>query len=64
MTGEYTTATLHFVKGGIYIECEDLGLGAFCADGNGLMKEVQTIDDMMNPDSRFVLTEKGEQMFN
>jgi len=48
----------------MYIECEGLGLGAFCTDGNGLMKEVQTIDDMMNPDSRFVLTEKGEKEFN
>lgn len=61
MTGEYATATLHFFKGCIYIECEDLDYGAFCTDGNKLMKSVQAIDEMMNPDSRFFITEKGEK---
>ncbi len=61
MTGEYATATLHFVKGGVYIECEDLDYGAFCTDGKGLMKSVQAIDDLMNPDSRFFITKKGKK---
>lgn len=61
MTGEYATATIHFVGGGIYIECEDMGYGAFATDGKGLMECIQTIDDIMNPNSVFRLTEKGEK---
>lgn len=61
MTGEYATATLHFVKGGIEIECEDMGYRAFAIEAKGLMKCIKTINDFMNPDTKFYITEKGEK---
>lgn len=63
MPGEYAQATIHFFEGGLYVECEDLDIGKFIPVGNGnaLMDIINEIDDIMNPDSRFSITEKGEE---
>lgn len=66
MTGEKTTATLHFFEGGIFIECEDLDIGRFIkqGDGNALLEAVNEIDCLTDPNATFSLTEKGLEEYN
>ena len=64
MTGENTTAVFHFFDNGIYIECEDLGIGKFVTKGNGnaIMDILNSIDDVTNSSTTFVLTKKGKKI--
>ena len=64
MTGENTTAVFHFFDNGIYIECEDLDIGKFIAkgDGNAIMDILNQIDEVTDPYTTFVLTEKGKKV--
>ena len=64
MTGENTTATFHFFDNGIYIECEDLDIGKFVANGNAIMDILNQIDDVTNSSTTFVLTKKGEALLD
>lgn len=64
MTGENTTAILHFFDNGLYIECKDLDIGKFIpsGDGNALMEVINDIDDLTNPNTTFFLTEEGGKL--
>lgn len=64
MTGENTTAIFHFFDNGIYIECEDFDIGKFIpkGDGNAIMDTLNDIDDLVNSEARFVITEKGKKL--
>lgn len=66
MTGENTTAVFHFFDNGIYIECEDLGIGKFVTKGNGnaIMDILNSIDDVTNSSTTFTLTEKGKALLD
>ena len=66
MTGENTTAVVHFFDNGIYIECKDLDIGKFIAkgDGNAIMDILNQIDDVTNSNATFVLTEKGNTLLD
>jgi hypothetical protein len=64
MTGENTTAIFHFFDNGIYVECEDLGIGKFVTkgDGNAIMDIINSIDDVTDSSTVFKLTEKGKKI--
>lgn len=59
MTGEYTTATLHFFEGGIFVECEDIDFGRFIptGDAEALVKAIAEIDTDTNPDTVYTLVD-------
>lgn len=63
MPGEYAQVTIHFFENGLFVVNENLDIGKFIPSGNGnaLMDVLNEIDDIMNPESRFVLTEEGEK---
>lgn len=64
MTGENITAIFHFFDNGIYVECEDLGIGKFVTkgDGNAIMDIINSIDDVTDSSAVFKLTEKGKKI--
>lgn len=64
MTGENTTAIFHFFDNGIYVKCEDLGIGKFVTkgDGNAIMDIINSIDDVTDSSAVFKLTEKGKKI--
>ena len=64
MTGENTIAVFHFFDNGIYVECEDLDIGKFVTkgDGNAIMDILNQIDEVTDPSTTIVLTEKGKKI--
>lgn len=64
MIGEYASATLHFYKSGIFIECKELDIGEFIPKGNGnmLMSVLNDIEDCTNPEAKYIITEKGKEL--
>lgn len=57
-----TTITLELFKSGIHLMCEDTGHDEFIphGDGNELMKYINQIEDITDPDATWELTEKGK----
>ena len=60
------TIILDMYKSGLHLTCEETDHDEFIphGDGNKLMKLLNTIQDVTDPDARWGLTEKGEYMAN
>ena len=64
MTGERATAIFHFFDGGIFIECEDLGKFIPAGQAKQIIDTLNEINQLTDPDTRFLITEKGEKVLN
>lgn len=66
MSKNYATVTLKFFKAGIYAECEDLELTEFISKGDGqaMMDFLNEVDEFSDPDTTYVITEKGKEYLN
>ena len=62
MTGENASAKLHFFDNGIFIECNELGIGKFInqGDASGLMEVINDIDVSTNNNTVFTLNDNKE----
>ena len=58
------TIILDMYKSGIHLTCEDTDHDVFIphGDGNALMKELNAIYDVTDPDATWELTEKGKRV--
>jgi hypothetical protein len=58
----YATIVLELFKSGMHVTCEEAEIDEFvpAEDGNKLMDIIDDIDDICNPDARFVITEEGK----
>ena len=59
----YATITLELHKCGIVFRCDDCDVEEFIpvGDVDKLLEQLNLIEDVCNPDSRFMLTEKGKR---
>ena len=59
----YATIELYLHPAGVHLVCEDTGDDMFISrgDGDSILKAIDDIDIICDPETRFSLTDKGKQ---
>ena len=50
-------------QNGLIARCEDMEMEAMCTNGNELMDFLNDVQSVTDPDTRFCLSEKGEEEY-
>ncbi len=64
MNGETALIKIHLFPNGMYVECEALEDGKFIplGDAKPLLDFINDVQEFYDPDTVFMLTEKGKKM--